>query len=402
MFEDGLVKLGDADMCPDGATWIGKADVQVFMSGDLLWVHTALGKEGYQSWWCPYCNRFKTDWQEQGHEGGDAWTIEKLTEQARKIVAGEVNVKRPSEVMGVKEAPIFDAIEVDHYVIPVLHLTIGLVNDVLDHLVQECQAAAEKFSDEYYKLEEEMVRVTQDLMEAVVTLATFMEEHKENIKNCRRMLRMRNRLTAEEVAQFERELAQFEDEKKPLQDSMDTLKGRKEAISNGFKEEIKKSDNSKEFGQPVRAYIDNVLRDHGIDRAVQHGGKLEGNQCRKLLKESKEILEEIKQHILSRPQECRIAGTDEEVDEVFKWHHLLCLALDGLFSGLRTIRYKINNETITMTENFRDRVLAIARYLGKFLFPNHSRTTFCSSIHSLTFLPLFFLRLQYNTQVACD
>ena len=55
----------------------------------------------------------------------------------------------------MKTAPVLDAVEVDHYVVPVLHLTIGLVNDVLDHLVAECQAAAEEFTVEYYELEAE-------------------------------------------------------------------------------------------------------------------------------------------------------------------------------------------------------------------------------------------------------
>ena len=50
--------------------WLGSANLQLFMSGDLLWIHTALGKEGYSGWWCPYCQMFKPDWQAHGHKLG--------------------------------------------------------------------------------------------------------------------------------------------------------------------------------------------------------------------------------------------------------------------------------------------------------------------------------------------
>ena len=61
----------------------------------------------------------------------------------------KVEKKVVPEVLGVKRAPVINAVAVDHFVIPVLHLTIGLVNDVLDHLVGECQAAAEEFTQRY-------------------------------------------------------------------------------------------------------------------------------------------------------------------------------------------------------------------------------------------------------------
>jgi hypothetical protein len=38
------------------------APVTLWMSGDLLWYATALGKEGCTGWWCSYCQLFKTDW----------------------------------------------------------------------------------------------------------------------------------------------------------------------------------------------------------------------------------------------------------------------------------------------------------------------------------------------------
>ena len=94
---------------------------------------------------------------------------------------------------------------------------------------------------------------------------------------------------------------------------------------------------------------------------------MEGNQCRKLLSRSAEILLEIRGYICTRQQEYRIVGTNDEIEEVFHWHHILLVALDGLLSGLRTTRYKVDDENINETVQFRDRVLEISRYLGEFL-----------------------------------
>jgi hypothetical protein len=105
--------------------------VTLWMSGDLLWYATALGKEGYAGWWCSYCQLFKTDWQSAGHAAADLWTINHLLDHADKIESGEVNGKIPREQLGVKERPGFLAVAVDHNVFPTLHLTIGLVKDIL-------------------------------------------------------------------------------------------------------------------------------------------------------------------------------------------------------------------------------------------------------------------------------
>jgi hypothetical protein len=56
----------------------------------------------------------------------------------------------------------------------------------------------------------------------------------------------------------------------------DTLKPAKQQ----FKDEKKKTENSKAFGQPLRAKSDGILKKQGIDRAAQFGGDLKGNGIR--------------------------------------------------------------------------------------------------------------------------
>jgi hypothetical protein len=167
--------------------------------------------------------------------------------------------------------------------------------------------------------------------------------------------------------------------------------------------EVNKPENSRNFGQPLRAFIDDVLWKYSIDRSLQHGGKLKGNQCRKLLTKSSVILMEIQEYVCSRPPECRIVGTNADIEEVFHWHHVLLVALDGLFSGLRTTRYKVNDKILDETVKFRDRVLQISRTLvssSSVLFSLSSICFFLS--HFLSSLSLMnYIKAEHYTKTTC-
>jgi hypothetical protein len=69
---------------------------------------------------------------------GRTLDIERLAEHASKIENGFINITDANAVCGGEESPIFDAIDIDHYVMPGLHMMgIGKGNDGLDNLMAE-------------------------------------------------------------------------------------------------------------------------------------------------------------------------------------------------------------------------------------------------------------------------
>jgi hypothetical protein len=76
--------------------------INLFMAGDILLYNMVIGKEGYSTWWCCHCKLSKNDWQQAGHERGEPWMIELLTEHAQQIENGEINMKDIREVCGVR------------------------------------------------------------------------------------------------------------------------------------------------------------------------------------------------------------------------------------------------------------------------------------------------------------
>ena len=87
---------------------------------------------------------------------------------------------------GVKGQPLFDAINTDHFIPPVLHLTIGKGNDVLENLTKELQAAGEAYSPEYYKLEKNATLALLNLEKAKQELQQHNDGHREYENDLRR------------------------------------------------------------------------------------------------------------------------------------------------------------------------------------------------------------------------
>jgi hypothetical protein len=51
----------------------------------------------------------------------------------KKIRLGELDIKKPNDVKGVKSKIIFDAVQLENWIVPILHITIGIGNGILKH-----------------------------------------------------------------------------------------------------------------------------------------------------------------------------------------------------------------------------------------------------------------------------
>ena len=110
-----------------------------FLTGDLAFLATILGKEGFSTAWCCWCDLIKAQWQEDGHELGTLWTYFRLCEQVQNV--NDNNLKN-TKMKGVKEDPYFK-IPVERIIVPVLHAQIGICNLILKNTEIECLSAKE-------------------------------------------------------------------------------------------------------------------------------------------------------------------------------------------------------------------------------------------------------------------
>jgi hypothetical protein len=158
--------------------------INLFMAGDIIFYNMVIGKEGMSGWWCSYYKLFKNDWQKLGDKCGELWKIETLTEHAEHIANQQINTKDIRAVCGVRGKPIFDALPLRHFITPILCVTIGKGNNVLDNYVAELQAAAEGYTDNNSAAEIAEVKTMAVHLHAKEQLAQFtmvMSEYKKDL-----------------------------------------------------------------------------------------------------------------------------------------------------------------------------------------------------------------------------
>ena len=78
-----------------------------------------------------------------------------MNEHLKIIGSGELNKRNAEERKGVRSEALFDSVDIDHYVMPTLHLMLGIVNYLYNKKVEESQADCEGYSLDY--VEEERI-----------------------------------------------------------------------------------------------------------------------------------------------------------------------------------------------------------------------------------------------------
>jgi hypothetical protein len=137
----------------DNDAIIHHTNIEYWMAGDLKFFMMATCREDASGWWCFFCKLSKSEWKGR-NVGGEEWTNEDIMEYLEYLE--EIAKPTTEQRKGFKTdlELLFDAVDIDHFIVPVLHLSLGLVNGVYKNLVAECQAGYEAFTEEYYELEE--------------------------------------------------------------------------------------------------------------------------------------------------------------------------------------------------------------------------------------------------------
>jgi hypothetical protein len=133
--------LGDDD------TLVLNVPSRVFVTGDLPFYAAVVGKEGMDKAHCHWCKLRSVQWQTYGHAPGSKWTLGEL-----KRVAGTITPTKRSQ-NGVKNYPQLDCVELERYIFPVLHVTLGLANRLLKHPIDYADLVVER-TPEFYKRQE--------------------------------------------------------------------------------------------------------------------------------------------------------------------------------------------------------------------------------------------------------
>ncbi len=118
----------------------------------------ATGREHADRVWCFYCNLMNREWKSEVIVAGEEWSNDSLTNHVKSMHENNISLST-FEKKGCKidHLLMFDAIDIDHFVLPVLHVLLGLANDIYKNILTEMQAGYEVYTDEYVALEREWI-----------------------------------------------------------------------------------------------------------------------------------------------------------------------------------------------------------------------------------------------------
>jgi len=101
----------------------------IFMTGNLAFIATCLGKEGSASWHCYVCDLKYATWQAKGHDLGKKWTLDSL------LAAYQVSQEIGKRTQGMNQLPLITCVCVDRFTPPLMHIMLGIANGLFDNTV---------------------------------------------------------------------------------------------------------------------------------------------------------------------------------------------------------------------------------------------------------------------------
>jgi hypothetical protein len=158
-----VVRKGDANVCSisfeelnnDASDTVLDTEMRLYLIGDLKFLFTMMGRDGHSGSWCIYCVLKQSQWtaihgdNDEGKCNSEAnlWTIEKLHGVAM-IQMQKDALDRTCESSGIREIPYWNFVPVTRVIVPILHLLLGLGNDILDSFREWVDVRAKKLTRE--------------------------------------------------------------------------------------------------------------------------------------------------------------------------------------------------------------------------------------------------------------
>ncbi|KAL7529504.1 hypothetical protein ACHAWF_003005, partial [Thalassiosira exigua] len=118
----------------------------MYVTGDLAFYAMALGRESMSGAWCFLCKLCRSQFADPNHSDGEMWTMQMLKDIAEKVRDGG-----GKPIDGVKSLPWWDFLEVKDFMIPLLHILIGIGNDLLDSFREWVNEELEDIDNQEYQ-----------------------------------------------------------------------------------------------------------------------------------------------------------------------------------------------------------------------------------------------------------
>mmetsp|Transcript_24585 Transcript_24585/g.38594 ORF Transcript_24585/g.38594 Transcript_24585/m.38594 type:complete len:992 (+) Transcript_24585:233-3208(+) len=285
--------------------------VEQLIAGDLAWECFCLGKEGAANSWCIYCMLGPQQWSIPNHDRGQCWTMEDLNEMADSD-------KKGAKRMGVKRRSYFPWIPLKNYILPILHLCIGLGNDVIDYFGFLVEWRLTKLSDE----EKRWKNRVDELNVLIPNQRKVVNDWKAGNHGKRRTALMAlrrtrapsnggNGLNHDEVDELAALDATFE----AMGKLRDTLIAERKSLNTKIDAKHEERRRPPEGVQKTwYLEMERIYRNHNVKREDYHKRKFQGRPLKKIMQKAEAIFTDAKT-MLREFKDDSVADIDAKIDE---------------------------------------------------------------------------------------
>eukprot|EP00956_Cyclotella_meneghiniana_P020018 scaffold34890_cov54-Cyclotella_meneghiniana.AAC.2 len=380
------------------------------MIGDLKWLAMLLGMENHSGIWCIKCLLTKALMQLQDHDKGEERTIQSIIDFVNHYSIDD-NTPSDPKYKGVMGKPLWDFIPIKNYILPLLHMWMGIFNDVdewfLDQVdkmtwkdtqetaLLECVDALDKKIEQYTAKIKDFTADTEGKRRAALLRRRNQQTKAATAAANGRPVGQRcNPLTEEEEAEFEALDCRW----RGWQSMKESFVKKRRDVKKELKDylsELKKSNNS------VYAAIDNHWKDNNKSKGSYHGGKWNGIDSRDGMSDPDKYFGAMRGSLKSWRNESVATeqNVDELVDDVIdllkRWHEV--------FHLLRAPRYvasenaKLDGYVKRALEKHRDLGLSVTQKCH--LVEDHAREQ-CEYLKPIPISALIEESVEQNHQIG--
>jgi hypothetical protein len=346
LINSGIIKeindsFGRLKQCPDIPF-----PVKLLAVGDLAWYSLALGKQSMSGQHCHRCQLMWKEFQEDPSKKGELWTLQLMRETYTRLESGKLDRKVKSQQRGLTQPMLFDCIEPDNWICPVLHAVTLFANTPFKSLQRWIWHRLETVAPEMLEARRDVLRTTvssAELWRELLDVQTDLTHLKLRLKELKPRGGGLNLVFDDDQHRADfYEVRQNVAAHKKDAELRKEIHGKAAAELATAKAKVKKMENNhKAYGkyhQDLWLSIERMLKaEFNVYCSAYHGGDLEGNQCRLLVSEAPRIMKRIKALLLAHihslpPAEQVKVATPEEVERY-------CAGFERLFQYMDLIAH---------------------------------------------------------------
>ena len=308
---------------------VNRLIVDFRFTADLALQTMALGKESMSPHWCPLCKAHKSQFLANGIE---MWTMNDLCQYAEKAMTSKRKKGEPT--LGVKQRPWWDFIPVDHFIVPLLHMEIGIGNQLLDRLRYMINEHIEYMAAGEEEIRLEIPKLTKRIADTRKKRNAWDESNEggKAIASLKRTINS-NRNSAQ-IALDKQELQRLQQFRRTkfadvLTEDLAILRKNRKTLRDMRKEKVKRSDS-------IEAKMFRVLKDIGVELCAYHGGSLNGKDIIKVMNNAEHVFSELLL-IFKEGKRPDCILSDEDIELLCNHFQDVFVLWDGAFSTARIV-----------------------------------------------------------------